>query len=106
MRFVLVFKIDALGASRGRQPPEVTFGPLGRLWDVSSKTLNYKSGNSLLFQVQICLNKIENNAMNMYLYERFKIDALGTFKGRHPTDVFSGRFEDVHRTFLQNWKKK
>ena len=36
----------------------------------------------------------------MHLYERFKIDALGTSQGRHPKEVFSGRFEDVYGTFL------
>ena len=40
------------------------------------------------------------------LYERFKIDALGTSQGRHTMDVFSGRFEDAPRTFLQNFKNK
>ena len=42
----------------------------------------------------------------MHLYERFKIDVLGTSQGRHPTDVFSGRFEGFHRTFLQSFKNK
>ena len=42
----------------------------------------------------------------MHLYERFKIDVLGTSQGRHPTYVFSGRFENVHRTFLENLKNK
>ena len=43
-----------------------------------------------------CLvKKIENNALKMHLYERFKLDALGTSQGRHPTDVSPGRFEDV-----------
>ena len=28
------------------------------------------------------------------------------FQGRHPMDVFSGRFEDVRGTFLQNFKNK
>ena len=42
----------------------------------------------------------------MHLYERFKIDALGTSQVRHPKEVFSGRFEDVHRTFLLNCKNK
>ena len=40
------------------------------------------------------------------LYERFKIDVLGTSQGRHTMDVFSGRFEDAPRTFLQNFKNK
>ena len=40
----------------------------------------------------------------MHLYERFKTDVLGTPQGRHLTDVFSGRFEDVHMTFFQNFK--
>ena len=44
--------------------------------------------------------------MKMHLYERFKIDALGTSQGRHPKDTFSRRFEDVQRTFLQNCKNK
>ena len=26
--------------------------------------------------------------------------------GRHPTDVFSKRFEDIRTTFLQNFKNK
>ena len=42
----------------------------------------------------------------MHLNERFKIDVLGTSQGRHPTDGFSGRFENVHRIFLQNFKNK
>ena len=42
----------------------------------------------------------------MRLYERFKIDVLGTSEGRHPMDIFSGRFEDVQRPFLQNFKIK
>ena len=42
----------------------------------------------------------------MHLYERLKIDVLGTSLGRHPTDVFLERFEDVHRNFLQNFKNK
>ena len=42
----------------------------------------------------------------MHYYERFKIDVLWTSQGRHPKDVFSRRFEDVHRTFLQNFKNK
>ena len=42
----------------------------------------------------------------MHLYKRFKTDVLGTSQGRHPMDVFSGRFEDVSRTFLQNFKNK
>ena len=44
--------------------------------------------------------------MKMHLHGRFKIDALGTSQGRHSKQVFSGRFEDVHRTFLQNCKNK
>ena len=42
----------------------------------------------------------------MHLYERYKIDVLGTSRGLYPTDVFSGRFYDVCRTFLQNFKNK
>ena len=42
----------------------------------------------------------------MDLYERFKVDVLGTSKGRISTDVLLGRFEDVHMTFLQNFKNK
>ena len=42
----------------------------------------------------------------MHLYERFKIDVLGASQGRHPTDFFSERFEDVHRMFLENFKNK
>ena len=44
--------------------------------------------------------------MKMYLYERFKIDALGTSQERHSKEVFSGRLEDVRRMFLLNSKKK
>ena len=50
-----------------------------------------------MFQLHIWLNKVENNVMKMYLYERLKIDALGTFQGRHPRDVFSGHLEDVQK---------
>ena len=44
--------------------------------------------------------------MKMQLYERFKIDILGTSQVRNPTDVFSERFGDVRRRFLQNFKNK
>ena len=40
----------------------------------------------------------------MHLYEGFKIDVLGMSQGRHPKDVFSGSFDDVRRTFFQNFK--
>ena len=59
-----------------------------------------------MFQARICWNKTENNAVKIHLYEKFKIDILGTSQGRHPTDTFSGRFEDVRWTFLQNFKNK
>ena len=42
----------------------------------------------------------------MHLYVSFKIEALGMSQGHHPTDVFSGRFEDVRRTFFQIFKNK
>ena len=42
----------------------------------------------------------------MHLYERFKMDALGTSQGRHSKEVFSGRLEDIRRTFLLNCKNK
>ena len=42
----------------------------------------------------------------MHLYKRFKVYVLGTSQGRHPTDIFWGRFEDVRKTFLQNLKNK
>ena len=42
----------------------------------------------------------------MHMYGRFKIVILGMSQGRHPKDTFSGRFEDVHKTFLQNCKNK
>ena len=57
-----------------------------------------------MFQAHIWWNKIENNAIKTHLYERYKIDVLWTFQGRHPTDVFSERFEDVRSTFPQNFK--
>ena len=44
--------------------------------------------------------------MTIHLYERFKTDALGSSQGRHSKDVFSKRFEDVRRTFLQNYENK
>ena len=59
-----------------------------------------------MFQARIWWNKIENNAVKMHFYERFKIDVLGTSQGHHPTGVFSGRFENVCRTFFQNFKNK
>ena len=55
-------------------------------------------------QAHIWWNKIKNNAVKMYFCERFKIDVLGTSQGRYPRDVFSGRFEDIHRTAFQNCK--
>ena len=42
----------------------------------------------------------------MHLYERYKTDLLGTSQGRHPTNVFSERFEDVRSTFIKNLKNK
>ena len=59
-----------------------------------------------MFQAHIWWNKIENNAVEMHLYERFKIDLPGTSQGRHPTNIFSEHSEDVRRTFLQNFKNK
>ena len=40
------------------------------------------------------------------MYKRFKIDVLGISQGRHPTDVFSGRFDNICRTFIQNFNNK
>ena len=57
-----------------------------------------------MFQAHIWWNKIENNAVKMYCCERFKIDVLETSQGRHPMDVLSGCFEDVHRRVLENCK--
>ena len=59
-----------------------------------------------MFQAHIWWKKIRINAVKMHLYERFKIDCLGTSQGRHLTDAFSGRLEDVRRTFCQNFKNK
>ena len=42
----------------------------------------------------------------MHLYQRLKIDVLGTSQIRRSTDVFSGRFEDARRRFLQNFNDK
>ena len=44
--------------------------------------------------------------MKMHLYERFRIDVLGTSQVQQPTDVLPGRFEDARRTFLQNFNNK
>ena len=44
--------------------------------------------------------------MKMHLYERFKIDSLGTSQGRHFKGVISGRLEDARRMFLLNCKNK
>ena len=40
--------------------------------------------------------------MKIHLCERFKIDDLRTSQEYYPMDVFSGCFENVHRTILQN----
>ena len=40
----------------------------------------------------------------MHLYETIKIDVLRRSQEHHPTDVFSGRFQDVRSMFLQNCK--
>ena len=48
-----------------------------------------------MFQPHIWRNKIENNAVKMHLYERFKIDVPGMSQGRHPSDIFWECFEDV-----------
>ena len=42
----------------------------------------------------------------MRLNEKFKIDVLEASQVRQPTTLFSGRFEDVPWTFLQNCKNK
>ena len=42
----------------------------------------------------------------MHLQDRIKIDVLGMSQGGHPKDVFSGHFEDVRGTFLENFKNK
>ena len=57
-----------------------------------------------MLQAYTWWNKIENNAMKMHLYERFKIDILETSQGFHPMNVFLGRFKYVRRTVLQNCK--
>ena len=44
--------------------------------------------------------------MKIDLYERLKIDALGTSQKLHPKEVFSGRFKDVRNTFFLNFKNK
>ena len=60
-----------------------------------------------MLHTHISWNKIEKNAVKMHLYERFKIDVLRTSQGGHTTGaVFSGSFEYVRRTFLQNFKNK
>ena len=41
----------------------------------------------------------------MKLYDRFKIDILGTSQGRSQINNFSGRFEDDRRTFFQNRRR-
>ena len=46
MRFVLMFKINALGTSREGHPPDVTLGPLYHVF-------NYKTPNSLVFQAHL-----------------------------------------------------
>ena len=48
-----------------------------------------------MFQTHIWWSKIENNALKMNLYKRFEIDVQGMSQGRHPMDVFSGRFQKV-----------
>ena len=104
MHFVLKFKLTSW-----RKPDNVTRRT--SLWDLylqddSQKTQNYEIVNSLVIQVLIWWNKIENNAVKIHLYNRFKNDVLVTSKGRHLTDVFSERFEDVRRIFHQNFKNK
>ena len=42
----------------------------------------------------------------MHLHDRIKIDDLEMSQGCHPTDVFSGRFKDFRRMFLENLKNK
>ena len=59
------------------------------------ENVNDERANSLVFQAHIWWDKIEKN-------ERFKTDVLRTSQGRYNMDVFLGRFEDIHRTVLQN----
>ena len=59
-----------------------------------------------MFQPHIWRNKIQKNAVEMHLYERFKIDVPGMSQGRHPSDIFWECFEDVWRTFLQNFNNR
>ena len=42
----------------------------------------------------------------MNLQQRYKIDVLETSHGLDPMDVFSERFDNVRRKFLQNFKNK
>ena len=85
-----MFKIDVLGTSWELNPPNVN---LGLSQDIFRVFLQNPKAIKQVTLAHIWWNKIENNAVKMHLYDRFKIKVLGTSQGRHPTDVFSGRFE-------------
>ena len=59
-----------------------------------------------MFQAHFSWNKIGDSALKMFLHESFKIDILGTSQKCRPMVVFSRRFEDVRRMFLENSKNK
>ena len=99
MYFVLLFK----GSNSWRCPENVILWT--SLWDLYKTSLGRFSKNLKLQNSQL-FREIENNAMKMHLYERFKIDTLGTSQGPHSKEVFSEYFEDVHRTFLLHCENK
>ena len=99
MYFVLLFK----GSNSWRCPENVILWT--SLWDLYKTSLGRFSKNLKLQNSQL-FREIENNAMKMHLYERFKIDTLWTSQERHSKEVFSRRFENGRRTFLLNCKNK
>ena len=77
---------------------------IGCLWDVPAKRKTMKQLTLLCFRHTFDEIKLKIMQRKCILCERFKIDVLGTSQSRYPMGVFSGRFEDVHSTVLQNCK--
>ena len=58
----------------------------------------------LVFNIHIWWTKTENITTEIHFVLIFKIDVQGTSQEFNLMDLFSGRFEDVHCTVLQNCK--
>ena len=98
-----MFTIDVLRTSQKRHPLDVTLEHLQEVFRAFlQKPKNYKTATSLVSQAHIWWNKLKIMQWKCFCTRGSKL----TSQGRHTTDFCSGRFEDVHRTLLQNFKNK